>query len=133
MLPIQALLSLPVLSLAMQIARNEDWLDSVGYVTDLTSNTPIPLDGILLTWTVRNSEEDIGTLLYATTSNGLINILPATQGSAVNSVWMLAIFKESFPAFLPVGSFVTELQGIVGNYTKTLVSGTVVVNKGVTA
>jgi hypothetical protein len=136
MLPIQALLSLPVLRVTIETADNEDWLDSIGYVTPPTDplpGTPIPLDGISLRYTVRTSADDIGNLLYATTDNGLIQILPADSVSTVNSVWMLAIYAGLFPGFLLPGSYVHEMQGVVGNNTRTIMTGTLVVDKGVSS
>jgi hypothetical protein len=133
-LPIQALLSLPLIKLTIETSSNEDWLDSIGYTTpsdDPAPGSPIPLDGILLILTVRDSVDDLAVLLTASTENGLLQILPANSGSGINSVWMIAVYQQQFPALLVPGSYVLEMQGIVGQNRRTIVEGTLTVDKGV--
>ena len=126
--PLQTLLSLAELQFTFTIQPDEDWVEGIAYVD--STQAPVALDGIVFQTTVRKALGDPSVLFFPTTTNGAMQILPATVGG-LNSVLAMVVPVSAYPAFLPVGSYVFGTQGIVGTATRTIWSGSLIVQQGV--
>lgn len=128
MTALQTLYSLPELQFTFTIQPDQDWIEGIGYADALAN--PIALDGIGFQMTVRKALGDPSVLFFASTDNGLMQILPATVGG-VNSVLAMVVPVAQYPIFLPVGSYVFGAQGLAGGATRTVWTGSIIVQQGV--
>ena len=127
---LQTLYGLPELGFDLTIQSDQDWVDGIGYTDPNNGNAPVALDGILFALTVRKAIGDPSVVFYADTTGSLLQLLPASVGS-VNSCWVICVPVQTYPAFLPAGSYVFGLQGIVGTATRNLGTGNLIVTQGV--
>ena len=124
------LLALPELQFTWTIVNDQDWIEGISYVDQ--SDDPVALDGIEFKLTVRPAIGDPSVVFYASLGNGMIQILPASAESEVNSVWAIAVFQVQFPKFLSPGSYVFGLQGLADGNTRNVATGPLIVTQGVT-
>jgi hypothetical protein len=126
------ILDLPLLTFSVELANNEDWIDSWAYI-DVSSN-PISLAGLTLTMMVRARAADQTVQVVASSASGPVNGLPqngsiSSGGTGLNVI-ALAIPRATVAKLAP-GEYVFEVQASGDGVTRNIASGPVIVVSGV--
>ena len=103
------LLAMPLVSMTVVTATNEDWVDSIMYLVDDGSGNPtLPLDltGIMFTMEVRRQPPDNEVVIRASTLDGTLAI-----GAPPNVNYLLINIDHDIMKQLNAGSYTGDIVG----------------------
>jgi hypothetical protein len=125
------LLALPLLSLAVETANSEDWIESIKYVV-ATGAAPedlpqVDLRGIEFEMEVRRSAPSHEVVLSATSEDGSIAI-----GEPPDFGFMIINVGFNDMKLLQAGSYVADIRGKDDRYTRICVQIDLTIFDGIT-
>jgi hypothetical protein len=123
------ILAMPMVGLAVTTSNNEDWIDSIVYYVDTGDDPPPQLDirGIIFEMEIRRSAVEHEVLLTASTADGTLKIgAPPAYGYFLFNIPVTQMRN------LIAGTYVGDITGRDGFYTRTVASVVLTVVEGIT-
>jgi hypothetical protein len=129
------LLALPLVSLAIEVGNNEDWVDAIVFVIGLADPTAPQLDihGIDFEMEIRHQPEDHEVVLSASTDAGTLQIgmAPNYGFLIINIPYEVDDTTKSAMKNQQPGDYVGEIRGSDGLNTRVCAQIDLTINDGV--
>ncbi|WP_018261374.1 hypothetical protein [Methylobacterium sp. WSM2598] len=124
------ILDLPLLTVAVTTALNEDWRDALQFPD--ASNVPIPLDGIMFRGTVRGTTD--GAAYFYLASPSLItptgvpraDLVVGGDGTVLGILCPVLKMREG-----QAGQYVFDIRAFADGVTRRVVTGTALIERGI--
>lgn len=124
------LLAMPQVSLVVETGNNEDWLDSLKFLVEVTPPAVAPqldIRGIAFEMEIRRKADDTEVILTASTANGRLVIGTSPDYGFL----MIKVPVEDMRTKVP-GSYVADIIGTDGFNTRVIATMALTIVDGVT-
>ncbi len=123
------ILDLPLLSFAMTVGTNEDWLDSWAYFDAL--GIAIPLDGMTFALMVRPTPSDPNPIIVASTGQAPVRGLSANGAVTAGGNALAVSVPYTWMQRIIAGAYVFEAQAQGDGATRAVARGGLTVVQGI--
>lgn len=123
------ILNLPLLSFAMTVGTNEDWLDSWAYID--ASGLPLTLDGMTFALMVRPTPSDPNPLIVASTGQATVRGLSANGALTAGGNVLAVSVPQTWMQRVVAGVYVFEVQAQGDGVARVVARGALTVIQGI--
>jgi hypothetical protein len=121
------ILAMPLAHLTMQTGNNEDWIDALMYVSNVTGLPQFDLRGIDFEMELRRHPAEHEVIIHASTVDGSLSI-----GAAPNYGYLIFYLPLSYMRERIAGSYVGDVRASDDQFDRVVLTIDLTVLEGVT-